>query len=284
MIKNYFELNSLKEDITKIEPKINLDNLLSLDLPYLEEYENSTVMMIPNYDLDNSKIILFLSKKHTLIFSKEIISNYEKKFYKILKKPYGESTVICFLFLREIIKKYFKEFEAIRTRMNFLDLDPKSEEIENAGRRLRLLTDRFEAIVQILINLEENELKEFNVRLIQFDYDLLMSKTRYGLERCRSHTYRISSLRTKAEMRFSSDLNNTMKRLTVIMTFLTIVSIVVSVPGTIGAILGIPALSEVYFKNYTEILVWVLIGLTFLSIILGYLYWKSLKMDRMIKN
>jgi Mg2+ and Co2+ transporter CorA len=91
--------------------------------------------------------------------------------------------------------------------------------------------------------------------------------------------YRIASLRTKAEMKSSSDLNSTMKRLTVIMTFLTIVSIVVSVPGTIGAILGIPALSNAYFENYTTTLVWVLIGLTLLSILLGYLYWKSLKMN-----
>lgn len=284
MIKNFNDFDIFKKEIALIEPIISIDSLVSLDLPYMEEHEKGIVLMIPNYDLEKSKIFLFLSENKIFIFSKEALNDYEKKFQKILKKHYGESTIITFLFLKEIVKKYFREFERIRSKLNFLDIDPIFEEIENTGRSLRLLTDRIEALVQILINLEENELKEFNIKYIQFDYDLLMAKTRYGLERCRSHMYRISSLRTKAEMKSSSDLNTTMKRLTVIMTFLTIVSIVVSVPGTIGAILGIPALSDAYFKSYTSGLVGVLFGLTLLSIILGYFYWKSLKMDKLMRN
>ena len=44
--------------------------------------------------------------------------------------------------------------------MNSLDINPSSEEIEKVGRSLRLLTDRLEAFIQILISLKENELKE----------------------------------------------------------------------------------------------------------------------------
>jgi len=280
MIKNFNDFNDFKKEVSKIEPLISIESLVSLDLPYMEEHENCTIIIIPNYDSENSKIILFLSKDNIIIFSKETMVNHGKKFQKILKKQYGESTIITFLFFKEIVKKYFREFEKIRAKMNLLDLDPIIEEIENSGRSLRLLTDRLEALIQILIDLKEDELKEFNINYIQFEYDLLMARNRYELERCRSHMYRIASLRTKAEMKSSSDLNTTMKRLTVIMTFLTIVSIVVSVPGTIGAILGIPALSNTYFESYTDILVWVLIGLTLLSVLLGYLYWKSLKMDK----
>ncbi len=279
MIENFSDIGELKKRILEIESDINIDTLISVDLPYLEEHEFSTIITIPNYDEQNNKIMLFLSKEKTLIFSKEMLKDYEKKFHKVIRKTYGESTVISFLFFKEIVKKYFKEFEKIRSQMNGLDMNPVSEDIEKVGRSLRLLTDRLEALVQILISFKENELKEFDIKLIQSDYDLLMTRARYELERCRSHMYRIASLRTKAEMKSSSDLNSTMKRLTVIMTFLTIVSIVVSVPGTIGAILGIPALSNAYFENYTTTLVWVLIGLTLLSILLGYLYWKSLKMN-----
>jgi len=279
MIKNFEEIEEFKKDILEIEPNINIETLANFDLPYLEEHDSEMIISIPNYDEQNNRIILFLSKEKSLIYSKEGLKDYEKKFHKILKKTYGESTVISFLYIKEIVKKYFREFEKIRSKMNGLDLDPVSDDIEKAGRALRLLADRLEAIVQILMNLKESELKEFDVQLIQTDYDLLMTRARYELERCRSHIYRISSLRTKAEMRSNTDLNVTMKRLTVIMTFLTIVSIVVSVPGTIGAILGIPALSNAYFQNYTNVLVWVLVGLTFLSIILGYVYWKSLKMN-----
>jgi hypothetical protein len=279
MIKNFEDIEEFKKNILEIEPNINVETLANFDLPYLEEHESEMIISIPNYDEQNNRIILFLSKEKSLIFSKEFLKDYEKKFSKILKKTYGESTVISFLYIKEIVKKYFREFERIRSKMNGLDLDPASDDIEKAGRSLRLLADRLEAIVQILMNMKESDLKEFNVQLIQTDYDLLMTRARYELERCRSHIYRISSLRTKAEMKSNNDLNFTMKRLTVIMTFLTIVSIVVSVPGTIGAILGIPALSNAYFQNHTNTLVWVLIGLTLLSILLGYAYWKSLKMN-----
>ena len=79
-------------------------------------------------------------------------------------------------------------------------------------------------------------------------------------------------------MNSNRELNTTITRLTVIMTFLTIVSIVVNVPGTIGAIFGIPALSDAYFHNHTQSLILALIATTFLSIFLGYFYWKSLKL------
>ena len=85
-------------------------------------------------------------------------------------------------------------------------------------------------------------------------------------------------MRTKSEMASNRELNTTITRLTVIMTFLTIINIVVNVPGTIGAIFGIPALSDVYFRNNTQLLILTLIAATGLSIFLGYFYWKSLKL------
>ena len=98
------------------------------------------------------------------------------------------------------------------------------------------------------------------------------------LERCRSHVYRIASLRTKSEMLSNRELNVTMKRLTIIMAFLSIIGIVVSVPGTIGAIFGIPALSDAYFAPHPRTLVIVLIISTIIITIFGWIYWKRLKL------
>ena len=80
--------------------------------------------------------------------------------------------------------------------MNALDNDPIIEHVENAGRSLRVLTDRMEELLQFIIVLKERDIKEFNTDLINFDYDVLNGEARYWLERCRSHIYRISSLRT----------------------------------------------------------------------------------------
>jgi len=213
-----------------------------------------------------------------LVYSDFTLKVYEKHFKDVLKKPYGESTVISFLILKQVLKNYSREFERIRAKMNLLDLDPVLGEIENSGRELRRLTDRCEELVQMIIILKERDIEEFNTSLISFDYEILSAEARYWLERCRSHMYRISSLRTKSEMRSNRELNSTMHRLTIIITFLTITSIVVSVPGTIGAIFGIPALSDAYFEPHTNLLVLILIASTLLSIALGYVYWKSLSL------
>ena len=160
--------------------------------------------------------------------------------------------------------------------MNDLDLDPHLDLIEDTGRQLRKLTDRMEGLFQIIIELKEEEINCFNPLLINFEYDVLSTEARYWLERFRSHIYRISSLRTKSEMRSTKELNDTMKKLTVITTFLTITSIVVNVPGTIGAIFGIPALSNAYFESHVTMLVATLVTTTVLTVLFGLMYWKHL--------
>jgi hypothetical protein len=278
MIQLLSNLEEFKSAITSKGFEENIETFLKLDLAFFEHHENYTVISLPKYGAENERDLLFLSKESTIVFSSSQFVNYQKNFKKVVSKPYGESTVITFLELKEVLRTYSKEFERIRAKMNELDLSPVLENIEDSGRGLRLLTDRLESLVQIIMSLKEKELREFNVELISFEYDLLMTEARYWLERCRSHVYRIASLRTKSEMESNRELNTTMKRLTVIMTFLTIVSIVVSVPGTVGAIFGIPALSDMYFKSHTNILLMTLISTTLLSVILGYVYWRSLKL------
>lgn len=278
MIKFFTDIEDFKKGVDSLDIDINIDAVLDLDLSFFENYEKYTLISIPDYDLFNPENVLLISKDYTLVYSNKNFNNYLKSYKQILKKSYGESTVITLLLLKNVLKNYSQEFEKVRDDMNRLDLDPILEKVEESGRALRRLTDRFEELVQLVIILKERAIKEFNTSLIPFDYDILNAESRYWLERCRSHIYRISSLRTKSEMKSNKELNANITRLTVIMTFLTVVSIVVSVPGTIGAIFGIPALSDVYFKPNTHNLVLTLIVSTVLTIILGYWYWKSLKL------
>ena len=278
MIKFFTKIDEFKKFIQNVGIDIDIEPIFNLDFPFVENREKFTVISVPDYSSENSENIVAMSKSHTLIYSRKDLNKLDKNFKQIIKKPYGESTVIIFLLLKNVLKNYSKEFEKIRSIMNRLDLNPVLDEIEKSGRELRRLTDRIEELVQLIMVLKERDIKEFDTSFIGFDYDILQSEARYWLERCRSHIYRISSLRTKSEMESNRELNATITRLTVIMTFLTIVNIVVNVPGTIGAIFGIPALSDTYFHNHTQFLVLTLIAATILSIILGYIYWKSLKL------
>ncbi len=277
MIKIFIDIEEFKKQVSKLTFDININDLVNLDFAFFESHDKYALISIPDYS-ENPENMILMSKDYCYVCSNKNFNNYEKYFKDILKKPYGESTIITLVLLKNILKNYSQQFEKIRIQMNSLDLNPELEKIESSGRDLRGLTDRFEELVRLIITLKEKEVKEFDTSLITFEYDILNAEARYWLERCRSHVYRIASLRTKSEMQSNRELNATMKRLTVIMTFLTIVGIIVSVPGTIGAIFGIPALSDTYFKPHTTTLILVLIIATILTMILGYMYWKSLKL------
>lgn len=276
MINVFHGVEEFKEGIKKAGVERDVDSVLKLDLPFFEKQEKFILIFFPLYDSGNSKMMAVISKNSVLIFSPSGFNDYEKKYKAILKKKHGESTIVIFLALKNVLKNYSERFQTIRNKMDELDMNPIIDRIEESGRELRRLTDRLEGLLEMIIVIKESEIKEFDTKMIFFDYDILNTEARYWLERCRSHIYRISSLRTKSEMKSNKQLNDTMGRLTVIMTFLTIAGIVVSVPGTIGAIFGIPALSDMYFKPHTFFLMFALISSTFLSMILGYIYWKSL--------
>ncbi|MDO8641844.1 MAG: hypothetical protein Q7R33_09995 [Nitrosarchaeum sp.] len=280
MIKFSDSLDELKKEIAELDIGIEIDEIVKIDLPFIESQSNFTIINIPSYGHENSSNLIFTKKDQVLICTSTKQIKIEKKFEKIMKKKQGESTITIFILLKSILKNYSQEFLKIRDMMNTLDFDPVLDSIEDAGRQLRKLTDRLEGLFQIGIELKEEEIDCFHTKLIDFEYELFNTESRYWLERCRSHNYRIASLRTKSEMKSNRELNDTMKKLTVIMTFLTIVSIVVNVPGTVGAIFGIPALSNAYFESHTTFLILTLITTTILSMLLGFLYWKFLNLKQ----
>jgi hypothetical protein len=278
MIKVFTSLEEIKKEIAEINKEIDLEQILRIDLPFVESQEDFTIMSIPAFGQENSHNVIFVYEKEILAYVPVSTKKMEKKFENLLKKKNGESTITMFMLLRSVLKNYSQEFLRLRDKLNVLEVDPVLDTIEETGRHLRKLTDTMEGLFQVVLELKEDELKCFDVSLIDFDYEVFSTENKYWLDRCRSHNYRISSLRTKSEMRSNRELNDTMKKMTVIMTFLTIISIVVNVPGTIGAIFGIPALSDAYFESHTTLLVTTLILTTLLSIFLGFVYWRSLKL------
>ncbi len=276
MIKITENIDELKKEIAELNKEVDVDQILRIDLPFIDSQSNFTFLHIPSYGIESPSNLIFVAGEKILLYTPVRTRKLEKKHEKLINKKHGESTISIFMLLKSILKNYSQEFLRIRDVMNTLEFDPILDSIEDTGRHLRKLTDRMEALFQIIIELKEDDIKCFDLSLVNFEYELFSTEARYWLERCRSHNYRIASLRTKSEMKSNRELNDTMKKLTVIMTFLTIASIVVNVPGTVGAIFGIPALSNAYFESHTTLLIFTLILTTCFSILLGFLYWKSL--------
>lgn len=276
MITYFDNLERFKLELKKLKAEFDIDALNKLDFPFFDRQKKYAVLSVPLYNNTLGRSIIVISRNDCAVLSEPSFHINPKDLRSIKGNMYGESTLLSFAFFKTVIKNYSYEFERIRTSMNELDLNPLLDGIELSGRDLRRLTDRFEELVQLMLILKEKDIREFDTELLGSNYELLSAEARYWLERCRSHIYRVASLRTKSEMKSNRELNATMGKLTIIMTFLTITSIVVSVPGTIGAIFGIPALSDAFFKPHTTLLVLILVGTTLLSILLGYAYWTSL--------
>jgi len=276
MIHSFTKLEDLKKALDSAKIKRDVNSLLKLELPFFDYQDKVSILYFPMYGENDGKCLIVISKKDIFVYAPASFGNYRKSYKQLLLKKNGESTIMTFLMLKFILKNYSEQFQKIRDRMNELESSPILDYVEDSGRALRRLTDKMESFVELIIILKQREIKQFDTDLVGFDYEILSTEARYWLERCRSHIYRIASLRTKSEMQSNKELNDTMSRLTVIMTVLTIVSIVVSVPGTIGAIFGIPALSDAFFSSHTPMLVVVLIVATLMSILLGFIYWKSL--------
>ena len=276
MIHSFTKLEDLKKALSSAKIQRDVNSLLKLELPFFDYQDKVSILYFPIYGENDGKCLIVISKKDIFVYTPASFGNHWKSYKQLLTKSHGESTIMTFLMLKFVLKNYSEQFQRIRDRMNELESSPILDYVEDSCRALRRLTDKMESLVELIIILKQREIKQFDTNLVSFDYEILSTEARYWLERCRSHIYRIASLRTKSEMQSNRELNDTMTRLTVIMTVLTIVSIVVSVPGTIGAVFGIPALSEAYFSSHTPFLVIILIAATAMSIIFGFLYWKSL--------
>lgn len=278
MYKIFTDFNEFSKELQEAGLKIDIEELTILNHNFLQTYNHFTILSVVDYDKEPSNIIV-LSPKDTFLYTKKIVDKQRlKQFNNILGKKHGDSTVMTFLVLQAVLNNYKSEFEEIRNHLIQLERTLEINKIEEEGIRLRKLIDRLEDFVDIVIKLEERDLAEFDSKLIKYDYNILTAESKYWLERCRSNMYRIASLRTKCDIKSNSELNERITKLTVIMTFLTITSIVIAIPGTIGAIFGIPALSNAYFEGHNSLLVITLIIATLLSILFGYLYWKGLKL------
>ncbi|GEM_PF-5088861 len=276
MYKVFTNFAEFNREVKEAGLKVNLKELTLLDYNFLQTYDNFTIINIRDYDKEPNNLIILSPKKTFFYGGKDFVNGNLRQFSNILNKKYGESTAITFLVLEAVLTNYTTEFESLRKELVELEQNLNIDRIEEEGRRLRKLIDRLEDFFDILIRLEERKLAEFDSKLISYDYNILTSEAKYWLERCRSNMYRIASLRTKCDIKSNSELSERITKLTIIMTFLTIISIVVTIPGTVGAIFGIPALSDAYFKGHNRFLLESLVISTLLSVVLGYVYWKKL--------
>ena len=159
-------IEEIANEIKKTHSDIELDKIISLDFPFLNNEQEFTLISIPSYgELKHN--FIYASKK-IFVLSIAKVSGFENNFKQIINKKYGKSTVAILLVLKSVLRNYAHEFERIREVMNRLEVDPRIDIIEDKGRELRKLTDRMEGLLQMILELKEREIKSFDTALSDY--------------------------------------------------------------------------------------------------------------------
>src|SRR3989344_4987906 len=147
MIETFTDFQQFKHKAQEIGVGVNLDELLAIDIVFLESYEDYLIISVKDYAPTQglSSNILILSEKHVLLYSDKTFGEKDYKMFRFtLQKQFGESTVISLLTLREIFNNYQNAFNGFDDKIDALEVSYDLDEAEatttarpTCGRRAR---------------------------------------------------------------------------------------------------------------------------------------------------
>ncbi|HLC37920.1 MAG TPA: CorA family divalent cation transporter [Candidatus Norongarragalinales archaeon] len=271
MIETFTDFAQFKKKAQELGVGVNLDELLAIDITFLESYEDYVIINVKIAG-ENPNNILVLSSRDALLYSNKTFGEKDYKMYRYtLEKDFGEATVLAFLTLRSVLDEYLASFKVLDDKIDSLETAYDPNAAEESTMKLRRLTNRVEDFVNLLISLEERKIKQVSTNLVGYDYGLVLAKAQHLLDRCRNHLSQLRDIRSEIEVKGTSNLSKNIEKLTVIMAVLTVFSVVISIPNTVATIFGIPHVSEVMEIQTTVI---VLAASTFLALLWGVHYWR----------
>jgi len=227
-----------EKKIQEIGVHEDLRSLTSLDFNFFERYMNYTVVNVREFS-SNPNNLMVLTEKDSYLFSNQKISEDSFKLFKYtLKKDFGESTVLALIVLKKVLASHSAEFEKLNTEIDRQEevLDPVA--VERLGRHLRKIHDAADDFLDVLIKLEDREVREVNTSYVSYDYDVLLGKTRHLIDRIKSHLDQITWLRNEIELKYSRELNKRIENLNVILKKLTALTIILMLPQVLAGHFG----------------------------------------------
>lgn len=243
VIETFTDFQQFKHKAQEIGVGVNLDELLAVDIIFLESYEDYLIISIKDYSQNTSNglssNILIVSEKHVLLYSDKTFGEKDYKMFRFtLQKQFGESTVLTLLTLREIFNNYQNAFKIIDEKIDTLELAYSIDDAEENTVRLRKLTNRIEDFVHLLVSLEERKIRQVDTSLVAYDYRLTITKAQHLLDRCRNHLNQLRDIQREADMRQTRETNRRIEDLTNVMKKLTAITVIIMLPTLVASHYG----------------------------------------------
>ncbi len=249
----------------------DLESLHNLDILFYEDYEDKyMIISLPEINDTIFNQMLVLSDDFNLAYCAETKRKPLKlKLSKIKNREFVESTLLAYEVLNSALDAYNMEHTNLIKQANALHSNPDIDQVEILFRKARNLYNVADDVLKLCIEAEDEGLKYIDLKVIPYEFDVLMARARHLVDRMESFKREVDVLRTKCDINETRKLSKRIEILTQIMAVLTVISLVISVPNTVATIFGIPAVSEVF--NFEFILEIVLLS-SFLALIASYFY------------
>ncbi len=277
MIRTFSDFNEFRNAALELGVEVDLEALTKLGVLFFEPYKNFLILNVRDYG-ENPNNFLLLSKFESLFYSDKQFTSRDYKLYRLtMRQPFGESTVICLLAMREAMNSFSKKFEELHNRLDETEKNLDVDALDELGKSFRKLSDKLDDFVDLLLKLRDRKIPQVNTKYVSYDFNILAGKAQHTLDRTKNQLSRITGLRNELEVRATTELSANVEKLTFIMAYLTLASLVIAVPNTIATIFGVSTIAQI--ASVESVWFW-LIALTILSIAVSFLLvmrWKKQK-------
>ena len=231
MLSNAIESNS--------GVSFDLTSLTQVNTDFVQASENFLLLNVKEYGGEIPDNILFLIEDRAFIYSPNCPAPERlKPFEHLLPRPFGVSTVLCFLVLDGIIDNHKKQLEIFLERIKKQEESFDQIEFRKLNLEIERFSDRLEEFHDLLLELQERRYKQMRSDYISFDYRVLLAESQSIQARARRRVESLKRLQQDYSLQASEDLNKRILKLNHVVTRLTAITVIFMIPTLIASHFG----------------------------------------------
>ncbi len=274
MIRTFFDFNEFRQAALDLGLEMDLQALTNLDVLFFESYRNFLILNIRDYG-ENPNNLLILSRENSLLYSQKQFTSRDYKLFRLsMREPFGESTVIVFLALREVLNNYSARFEQLHADLDQVERTLDVDKLDEIGKAFRKLSDKLEDFVDLLIKLRDRKVPQVNTKYVSYDYNVLTGKAQHILDRTKNQISRIGGLRNEIEVKETRSLNKRIEYLSEVVKRLTAITVILMVPNVISGYFGMNLPLFLATLPNSELIV-LGVTVTLMLLLAAFLKWKD---------
>ena len=217
----------------------DLAALIQLNTDFIDASEQHLLLNIKEYGAEKPDHMLFLSEDRAYAFSGNGPSlSGTETFEDVLGKPFGKSTILCFLVLDKIVDNHKKQLEGFVEKIRKQEEAFDHAEYRKLNVEIERFGDQLEEFHDLLLELQERRYKEVQTNYIPFDYRVLIAESLSLQGRCRRRIDSLKEVRQDHEMQATEELNRRILKLNDVVRRLTAITVIFMLPTLIASHFG----------------------------------------------